>query len=1464
MKYLKSYVLTDERRKEIREQQLIVNPHVHSYYSLLDGATTPEELVKYTLELGQPAACISDHGVMYSLVDFINLCEKHKQKYLIAMEAYVVTNHLVKTKLESDKEAGNGREHLLLVAINETGYRNLMRMASVAATEGFYHRPRIDDDLLKKYNEGIIATSACLGSRFSQLIVRNDLEGCKRELKKYTSMFKGRFYLEIQPTKEYLQKIVNHAMIKLAKELDIPLLATTDAHYLRRQHSRTHDVLLTMQSNNVLSNPLRWQFPGDTFFVASRKEMVDMFFEDCESELDDKLAGRPEEEWKMDSEDHVFERPITYWDEKKSTNVTVMKKYITFKHNLSLEDIEDAIDNTVEIADRNELEIKFDKTYLPKVDIKGNPEFEEWHKKRGSGKLEENYLRYLCIKGLKEKKLTSQMYRDRLDYELSVINGMGFPDYFLLLEDVITWCRENDIPVGPGRGCFTPGQKVTTLEHGLINIEKVVQGDHVLTHRKVYKPVKGVQTYNIKENVVKLYFRDQNGIEGSIKATEDHEIFVIPKEMGSDFKCAKWMSIKDIRKGDIVLKPVAKDHPDHFHKNDHENCVHCNGKPVSEEYDEMMRQYHETAMNTTRVIEKTLSTLKDKADDKVDLLNNIQTNFEQIRDSFGFDLTIERTFEEASEELEHLGYKAAEVWSTEYVHYDGPVYDLSVEGVTSYTINGIAVHNSAAGSLVSYAIGITNVDPIQYGLLFERFLNPSRGKLPDIDVDFCIKNRGRVMNYIMERYGREHVANIATFGRLQTKLVIKDVAKAMGIEYEEVNNFTKLLPSGPGSSIHINDIVNIPECRPFVNKYPDLFEHAANLEGSPRHVSQHAAGMVVSPPEYPLWSLIPLQRGKEVVEGVEAGYLTQLEKEPVEKLGLVKMDILGLKNVTELHEQFKMVETLYGIKIDFNSIPMDDEKTWDLIGKGHTLGVFQFASNLAINVVTKIKPRNIEELSAANSFIRPGSSGLDEYLEAKLDQRKIRKLHPKLDVITDVTYGAIVYQEQIMGLIAAVMDIDFGEADIYRRYLEKPDKNAEKVAKWKEEFIQLGLKHGFDRKLIDLLVQLIIENCGYGFNKSHAVAYSIIGYWTAYMKANYPLVFYMTLLNGNLDEADSFIAESRQLGIEVLPPHVNTSDLNFTIEDNSKIRAGFNAVKGIGPKAVDTIRECQPFKSIDDFTERVGKAANKKVWEALIKFGSFDDLGIEIEPDDISSKAVNIGITTKEIEGETITLATLNRKQMAYWYDRIQEESNRKAPANYLVPTELIPGKYLGNDAYELVEEKDGGIVIPEDQLTMFGLDINRVETTRKRPKGMFARVSAKSSVPPSRRVLQLYSEEISKIQPTYLETYLEESEELGFSFLTHPLESHLDKINLYDDIEDGGIMTTAGIIESITKRMTKTNKPFYWVVVKSPRDRVRVTVWDNQLKEHAKLIQKHGLVAVRGTKGFGGISLDMIKAVKI
>lgn len=742
-------VLSEERKQELRDQamDIFTNIHCHSYYSLLDGATRPKDLIKLTKELKQPAACISDHGVMYSLVDFVNLATDLEQKYMVAMEAYIVRDHRLKGKQESDAENGNSREHLLLIAYNQVGYKNLMKLASIGATEGFYYRPRIDDELLKRNCEGLIATSACLGSRFSQLIARGDDEGAKKELIKYAKMFPGKFFLEIQPTKEYLQKIVNHKLVKMSREIGIPLVATTDAHYLKREDSETHDALLAMQSNDTLDNPLRWRFPGDTFFVSSRQEMIDMFFEDCVSEIDKTLVDRPESEWKVDDEDTTYVKTIDFINKKTGKPDKVDKTFINFRHNLPLSVIEEACDNTVVIADMCNTELKFDQTYLPKMEVpEDNEEFKQWRRNRIARlqsqdkeivSLQADYLRYLCIKGLKEKGLTSMIYRDRLEYELDVIISMGFPDYFLLLEDVVSYCYNNDIPVGPGRGCFIPGQEVKTKD-GLKNIEDIKAGDFVLTHRGNLKEVKSVQIYDSYEDVAVVKWKmlkEPNKIK-EVKSTKDHEYFVIPKHYGKDFKNTKWAMAQELEKGDLLLLPIQReDACKHSHKG-HEGCVNCFGKQNPDFIEEANKQFHETAFNASRIVEKTIKVLDSKINDEnqTTSLTEAMQQLHNVQEVFGFNEVInsEISMEEFSEELLELGYELALVEEVEYEYYEGPVVDLTVDGDTSYTVNGLAVHNSAAGSLVSYAIGITNVDPIEYGLLFERFLNPSRGKLPEM------------------------------------------------------------------------------------------------------------------------------------------------------------------------------------------------------------------------------------------------------------------------------------------------------------------------------------------------------------------------------------------------------------------------------------------------------------------------------------------------------------------------------------------------------------------------------------------------------------------------------------------------------------------------------------------------------------------------------------------------------------
>ena len=559
-----------------------------------------------------------------------------------------------------------------------------------------------------------------------------------------------------------------------------------------------------------------------------------------------------------------------------------------------------------------------------------------------------------------------------------------------------------------------------------------------------------------------------------------------------------------------------------------------------------------------------------------------------------------------------------------------------------------------------------------------------------------------------------------------------------------------------------------------------------------------------------------------------------------------------------------MINTLYGKNLTEDDIPFDDEKTWDLMSRGDTLGVFQMASNVAIPVLKRVKPKNLEELSAINAFIRPGASGLDEYLEGKNDNTKIRKLDPRIDRHLKSTYGAIVYQEQIMFLISELMGISFGQADLYRRALEKPNKgkNVQVVADFNNNVVKKAQERGIDPKVADLVRQLIIDNSGYGFNKSHSIAYSIITYWTAWIKANYPLVFYCQMFNGNLDQLSAFMAEATKNGVVIKPPHVSYSKYDSIIEDeeNKIIRIGMNAIKGVGPAAVDSIVKAQPYTDIDDFFERNQlRSVNKRVIESLISVDAFRDLGIKIEANDIPDvfkDRFNIQNSSNGL------IVKLQRNQIKYWYEKVIEASSVKTINKYSVPRELIKGKYF--EIYELAFEKDNTIVIPEDKLTLFELSLEQVEqykNNRRTPKA-FLKLTDNDEIKatPFRKPFIMFSQQISEIVENKLLTYLNEVENLGYSFLPHPLEQFMHKINSFDEAEDGDEITTAGIVKEIIERQTKTRKKYYWMIIQTPRENVRITLWDDQFKRYHSMVKLHNVIVVRGVKGYGGLSCNAMK----
>lgn len=715
-----------------------------------------------------------------------------------------------------------------------------------------------------------------------------------------------------------------------------------------------------------------------------------------------------------------------------------------------------------------------------------------------------------------------------------------------------------------------------------------------------------------------------------------------------------------------------------------------------------------------------------------------------------------------------------------------------------------------------------------------------------------------VFDYIINKYGMEYCCNVCTFQTLQLSSIVKDISRVFEIDYDEVNNFTKTFSKNKEIA-SFDDLNETPEGKAYFKKYPFVLEYGKKLFGMPRQTGQHPAGICVSPVK--VTDLAAVQRAKETNSGI-VGFLSQYTKEEVELLGFVKIDILRLKNVTEIHWQINEINKLNKDKpgwkpITEDDIPMDDEKTWELFSNGDTLGVFQFENdNTAMPILKKVKPKNMEELSAVNAFIRPGASGLNEYLIAREDKSKIRKLDPRLDAYLEKTYGAIVYQEQIMQMISELMGISFGKADIYRRALEKPNKpkNKKLVDKFNKESIELAVKSGYSREIATKVRDLIIENSGYGFNKSHSIAYSIISYWTAWIKSNYPLVFYASLINGNAGDSDKItviINEAKKKGIVIKPPHVNHSQYKCSIENNC-IRMGFCIINGIGPKAVELIEKEQPFNSIDDFIKRTkNRAMTKKILLILISAHCMTGMGINIQDDDIINK---------ELFNIKNNYIYLNNCQLEFWINKLIELSEIKSIPNYAIPKLLIKGKYLNN--LDLVVEDDDTIVIPETKLKDLEINIDILEyKTRKKPKGCLKN-NTEEKIPIIRKTLIEYQDELSTIKENNIINYIKDIENSGFSLLEHPLEKYKNIFDNFHDAKDGDELKEGGIIIELIPRISKNNKKFYWMNIQTPREIIRVTIWENQFIKNKNIIKMHNIVKIKGVKGYGGMSCSFISEV--
>ena len=1045
--------------------------HVHTEYSLLDGSNKIKEYVARVKKLGMDSAAITDHGVMYGVIDFYKEAKAQGIKPILGCEVYVAPGS------RFDKEAGNNEDryyHLVLLAENNEGYQNLMKIVSIGFIDGFYYKPRVDIETLETYHEGIIALSACLAGEIPRYIMRGMYEEACKSALRYQNIFgKNNFFLELQDHGMPEQKQVNQSLLRMSREMGIELVATNDVHYTYAEDVKPHDILLCLQTGKRLSDEDRMRYEGGQYFVKSPEEMATLF------------PYAPE-----------------------------------------------ALENTYKIAQRCNVEIEFGVTKLPKYDV---PEgYTSWE-----------YLNKLCWDGFAERYPDDTgKLRDQLTYELSIIQKMGYVDYFLIVWDFIKYSRDHGIAVGPGRG-------------------------------------------------------------------------------------------------------------------------------------------------------------------------------------------------------------------------------------------------SAAGSLVSYTLGITNIDPAKYQLLFERFLNPERVSMPDIDVDFCFKRRQEVIDYVVRKYGKDRVAQIVTFGTLAARGVLRDVGRVMDMPYAFVDSIAKMVPQELNITLD-RALKTNPEFKTLYDtneQVRELVDMSMRLEGLPRHTSMHAAGVVIS--QKAVDEYVPLSRAQD------GSLTTQFTMTTLEELGLLKMDFLGLRTLTVIQNAVRMAEQGHGCKIDVDHIDYNDKAVLDSLGTGKTDGVFQLESTGMKNFMKELKPQSLEDIIAGISLYRPGPMDfIPQYIRGKNHPETITYDCPQLESILEPTYGCIVYQEQVMQIVQKLAGYTLGRADLVRRAMSK--KKAAVMQQERQNFVYGNeaegvpgcISRGIPENVANKIYDDMIDFAKYAFNKSHAAAYAVVAYQTAWLKYYYPVEFMAALMTSVIDNStkvSEYILTCRQMNIGILAPDVNESESAFSVSGGA-IRYGLNAIKSIGRPVIESIiaerKAGGPYVDLSDFIHRLpGKDVNKRVVENLIKSGAFDSF-------------------------------PANRRQMMLIYGQIMDEAAQKKK------TELAGQMSLFDFAAE--EDKEA-----------FKVKIPVVAEYNKGDLLAF-----------EKEVLGFY------ISGHPLEEY-EEQWKRGISHVTTdflpPEEGELPKVH------DGERATVGGMITTKTMKATKTNKMMAFITIEDLVGTVEVIVFPRDYEKIGKMLNVDDKVFVSG-----------------
>jgi DNA polymerase-3 subunit alpha len=984
-----------------------VHLHTHSHYSLLDGLTKIDELIEVAKKDNAPAVALTDHGVMYGVIEFYQKCRKAGIKPIIGVEAYMAPeSRLDKARKENEKNY----YHILLLAKNLEGYKNLIKLTSIAHLEGYYYKPRIDWEVLTKHSAGLIAATACLGGEIPRLILSNKIDRAKQRILEYQELFGvGNFYLEIMPHQELPgQPLVNKTLIKLSRELKVPLIATGDIHYLRKEDEEAQDILLCLQNKKKKEDTDRMNMTGVDYSFKTETEMRDFFHE-----------------------------------------------------------VPEALDNTVKIAEMCNLEIELGITQLPYFEVP--PEYDG-----------NSYLRKLCEEGLikrygKKYEAVDKAIKERMDYELSVVTKMGWPDYFLIVADFVNWAKSNDIVVGPGRG-------------------------------------------------------------------------------------------------------------------------------------------------------------------------------------------------------------------------------------------------SAAGSLVCYLIGITNLDPLKYDLLFERFLNPDRVSMPDIDMDFADTRRDEVLRYVEEKYGKDHVSQIITFGTMAARAAIRDVGRVLNYPYDYCDRLAKMVPPLTKLNKALETVNELREIYENETMAKTIINYARALEGVARHASTHACGVVIT--KDPLVEYTPVQ----FASSSDRTIVSQYSLHPIEDLGLLKMDFLGLKNLTLIESAIKIIKNTRGIKIDIDKLPLDDKDAYKLFQDGETTGVFQFESSGMKRYLRELKSTEFEDIIAMVALYRPGPmEWIPDYIAGKHKTKKPVYLHSKLEPILSKTYGVAIYQEQVMQMARDLAGFTMAEADVLRKAVGK--KIIKLLEEQKEKFVSGCEKNGINKDLGEKIWAFIEPFAGYGFNRSHAACYAMIAYQTAYLKARWPVEFMAALLTSDQQDTERLtieIEEARRMGIEVKQPDINQSFGSFTVvtkgtEENSLaeadeelkvVRFGLKAIKNMGEHISEVIikerKENGPYKDITDFLSRItDKDLNKKSLDSLIKGGGLDQFG---ERGELLANMDSLLNFSKEINN------AVNSKQTSLFAQapalnivskvRIQSASPAKKQDKLKWEKELL-GVYITEHPFSDYRKFIAGAVGPLSELTI-------------------------------------------------------------------------------------------------------------------------------------------------------------------